>query len=64
MVSGRNADGTAEDRTNITYVKPEQGFPPEVKILRPVALRSKIYESRAEILAEISNVESRQGYQP
>lgn len=59
IVSGRNADGTAEDRTNVTYVKPEQGFPPVVKILQPLAPRSGTYESRAEILAEISNVESR-----
>ncbi len=59
MVSEKNAEGIAEGQTNITYVKPESGPPPEVKILRPFAPRSSYSDSRAEILAEISNIESR-----
>ncbi|MCP4313626.1 MAG: hypothetical protein GY790_20425, partial [Bacteroidetes bacterium] len=54
-----NADGTVADKTNITYVvRTEEGFPPEVKILQPFDPRSINYESTAEILAEISNVET------
>ncbi len=56
-VSGKNIDGTASDRTNITYVSDERGFPPAVNIVRPYAARPRTYESEADIQAEISNVE-------